>query len=310
MAEKNHYIPVFYQKRWAGSDGKSVWVYSRNPVRVEASRRHPSSIGYAKDLYTVPGVDLTVATYLEREFFNITDDLAAKSLAVIERGPWETDSTIRSGWTRFIVSLLHRNPEQISRSLETVSRYMRAAQPLYEKEYNIRRNTNHPPTFEEFWDEIRPDIVGRTWINLVQSTVDSKTVGNHFNNLIWRVFDLHGSDTLLTGDRPIIMTNGMVNPDSHLGIPIGPRKLFVAAASTDILDFLLSRESDELAAFTNDLIVRQARRFCIGIDNSHLQFFADRFGEMRYSSPVEETPLPTEDELRELYLTSQVEDDS
>jgi hypothetical protein len=106
------------------------------------------------------------------------------------------------------------------------------------------------------------------------------------------------------------MTNGMVNPDSHLAIPIGPRKLFVAAAGTKILEFLLSQESDELASLTNDLIVRQARRFCIGVDNSHLQFFGDRFGEKRYNSPVEETPLPTEDELRELYLTSEVEDDS
>jgi hypothetical protein len=106
MAENNHYIPIFYQKRWVGSDGQNVWVYSRNPARVEASRRHPSGLGYAKDLYTVPGVDLTAATYLEREFFNITDDLAAKSLTSIESGLLIMDRVTRSGWTRFIVFVI------------------------------------------------------------------------------------------------------------------------------------------------------------------------------------------------------------
>ncbi|MFZ2104492.1 MAG: DUF4238 domain-containing protein [Roseiarcus sp.] len=303
MCEKNHFIPKFYQKRWEGDD-KKVCVYFRNAIRVQTQRRHRSSVGYAVDLYTVPGVDLAVAAYLERQFFRITDDLAANALAIIERGPWTMNAHTRSGWTRFIVSLLHRNPEQIARSLETVSRFMVAARPLYEREYDLRKDANHPPAFEEFWKEICREVEAKTWINLVQTTIDSEEVGNHFNNLIWRVFDLHGSQTLLTGDRPIIMTNGMVNPDSHLSIPIGPKKLFVAATRPEFLDFIQSQSADEIASLNNDLIVRQARRFCIGVDDSHLELFSERFGEMRASSAVEEVPLPTEDELRQLYLTS------
>lgn len=306
MSEKNHYLPIFYQRRWATGADEQVCVYFKNPRRHEVRRRHPSGIGYHIDLYTVPGVDLGTATYLEREFFQVTDDLAAKSLAALEESTWNMNAAVRSGWTRFITSLLHRNPEQISRSLETVSRYVRVCRPLYEGAYRKNKDAASPPTFEEFWAENRPHILGRTWIRLVQSTIDSATVGNHFNGLLWEVFELHGDQTFLTGDRPIIMTNGMVNPGSHLSIPIGPRKLFVAATDNQVFRSLRRFTSNELASFSNDLIVRQSRRFCIGEDKSHLDLFAARFGEMRPSMPMEEMPLPTDEELREMFLTDEV----
>jgi hypothetical protein len=309
VSEKNHYIPIFYQRRWA-VDKKNVYIYFKNPRCADVRKGSPSSIGYEIDLYTAKDVDSFSATYLEREFFGITDDLAGRALASIERGPWPMNIVTRSGWGRFVVSLLMRNPEQIGRFNETVSRYMRAAKSLYEKEYHLRKDVDHPPTFEEFWEQLRPEVMSRTWINLVQTTIDDKVVGNYFINLRWRVFDFHGANTLLTGDRPIVMTNGMVNPDSHLALPIGPRKLFVAATEERFLDSIRTDNSDALVEVINDLIVRQARRFCIGVDQSHLDFFAARFGEKRPSSPVEEVPLPSEEELRTLYLTSENENDS
>ena len=59
---------------------------------------------------------------------------------------------------------------------------------------------------------------------------------------------------------PIIMTNGMVKPDSHLVIPIGPRKLFVAAPNLDLVNSLVGQNADEVVEFANDRIVKQAHR--------------------------------------------------
>jgi Protein of unknown function (DUF4238) len=56
MPEKNHYFPIFYQKRWAGDDGQ-VCLYSKPHWEVKAIRRHPSRIGFQYDLYTIPGVE-------------------------------------------------------------------------------------------------------------------------------------------------------------------------------------------------------------------------------------------------------------
>lgn len=300
MPEDNHYVPIFYLKRWAGADGQ-VRVYSRPYRDAQVRRKHPAGIGYQTDLYTATDPDIAVATYLEREFFKVTDDFGSKALAVIEAGPWGSmHHQIRSGWTRFVMSLLHRNPEQIAKSHKTVSLYASIMRSKYEQEYEARKDDQHPPTFQEFWDEIRPAMIERMWIRLIQSNIDNFEVGNHVNKLVWRVIDFHGSDTLLTGDRPIIMTNGMVAPDSYLAIPIGPRKMFLATQNIEYSNFLAQGDSDQFISFINDRIVRQARRFCIGIDNSHLPIFTEQFGEMLPSSAIEVTPLPTADELRQM----------
>ena len=301
VAEDNHYIPIFYQKRWAIGADRRVCVYSRPYHVARVQRKHPKGVGFQRDLYTVTNTDAATATYLEQQFFKTTDDLAAKALAVIEAGPWGLmNTTTRSGWTRFIMSLLHRNPEQVGRFLQTVSEYVAILKPQYENLYNNKKDATHPATFDEFWQDILPEVIGRTWVKLIQTTIDSKSVGEHFNSLVWRVLDFKSSYTFLTGDRPILMTNGMIKTESHLAIPIGPRKLFIAAHTTGLADALTRDKADNVIAFVNDKIVRQARQFCIGVNDAHLSFFAKRFGQMVPSSPFDTAPPPTIDELNEM----------
>ena len=307
MAEDNHYIPIFYLKRWAVHADKCVCVYSRPHKEVHVQRKRPKGVGYERDLYTVDNPDPAVATYLERQFFQATDDLASKALAVIEGGQWSAmGNDIRSGWTRFIMSLLHRNPERIKESLQTVSRYVAMLKPRYERRYYLNRDVSHPATFEEFWQVMLPEILDRTGIRLIQTSIDTEFAGQHFNNLLWRVLDFKSSYTFLTGDRPIIMTNGMVQPGAHLAIPIGPRKMFIAAPTIDFANELMQENANNVVTRVNDKIVRQARQFCIGSDNSHKAFFARRFGERLPGSPFDNMPPPTDEELAE--MASEIEE--
>jgi hypothetical protein len=97
---------------------------------------------------------------------------------------------------------------------------------------------------------------------------------------------------LLTSDRPIMMTNGLQDPDAHLTLPIGPRKLFIASNRQNIVDEVANRKPDDLAAFVNDRVAKQARRFVIGLDDRQLRFVENRFGARLPSSPTETIRLP------------------
>src|SRR3984957_16543181 len=85
------------------------------------------------------------------------------------------------------------------------------------------------PTFEEYWADQLSETTARIWIQATQRNIDSKKLGQYINDLYWRVIEIHGSFTLMTCDRPIVMTNGLDRPDGHLALPISPEKLFVAA---------------------------------------------------------------------------------
>ena len=301
MSEKHHYLPIFYQKRWAGKD-KRICVYRKPHKEVKALRRHPDAVGFAYDLYTVPGVDYETASHLERRFFLQTDDEAAKALAIIERdGHSNINTKLRSAWARFVMSLIHRTPEEVKKVFEEIPRHVEYAERQFERDYAKLRYPEDPDTFEEYIKHRPTNPAGRAAIMLIQEIIDGRTVGNHLIQMNWAIFVPPSSFTFLTCDRPIIMTNGLAQSDGHIALPIGPRRLFIASNTTDILRHLKARKPDALVNEVNDNIVKQARHFVIGIDDAQLRFVANRFGTRKPSTPTETTPMPTPEEFARKY---------
>lgn len=133
---------------------------------------------------------------------------------------------------------------------------------------------------------------------LIQEVIDSRLVGNHLNRMIWTIVSPPSFYPFLTSDRPIITTNGMSKPESHLAFPIGPRTLFIASNQQAIVDEIAGERPDDLVAVVNDRVVKQARRFVIGTDERQLRFVSKRFGARLPSSPTETKRLPTPEELK------------
>ena len=54
LTQDHHYLPQFYQRRWAGKDGK-LTVFSRPHDMVVVKRRSTRATGKKAGLYAVPG---------------------------------------------------------------------------------------------------------------------------------------------------------------------------------------------------------------------------------------------------------------
>ncbi|TAL81003.1 MAG: DUF4238 domain-containing protein [Beijerinckiaceae bacterium] len=301
MPEKHHYLPIFYQARWATGGDRQVCVYKKPQNEVKTKRRHPAFQGYEVDLYTIPGVEYEAASHLEHQFFLQADDDAAVALQQFERDQKTAlDNRLRSGWSRFVISLIHRGPEEIQRFFDEVKRHVQDAEREFEENYATLRLPTEPTTFEEFRLKRPTNLAGRAAAMLIQKVIDNVNVGNHLNNMIWTILSPPSSYPFLTSDRPVIMTNGMIKPESHLALPIGPRKLFIASNRNEIVQEVARRKPDELVSFVNDRVVKQARRFVIGVDDQQLRFVANRFGARLPSSPTELTKFPSPEEMRKL----------
>jgi hypothetical protein len=114
--KKHHYLPAFYLKRWTSEDGLLI-EYSRpwkNELRDK--RVHPNATGYVKGLYELRDLPPETAQQAEELFFKPADTHAADALDLLYENSmptWQTRE--RSGWSRFLVSLLLRTPEEIPR---------------------------------------------------------------------------------------------------------------------------------------------------------------------------------------------------
>lgn len=80
---RHHYIPIFYLKRWTGTDGK-LCEYSQPHAQTKVLRKAPRSTAFVRGLYTVPGVPPEAAQFVEKKFMKLTDDWASQAVEVLQ----------------------------------------------------------------------------------------------------------------------------------------------------------------------------------------------------------------------------------
>jgi Protein of unknown function (DUF4238) len=196
---------------------------------------HPSGTGYVRGLYTVPRNDPRVSEFIEREFLKVTDNEAARVLQSLKRGGeiiWAVET--RSAWSRFILSLMLRNPEYVRRVAAEVAGFFDPSSTELNDRYRAIRKAGDPETYAEYI-ALTGHPAGRTSAVAMQTIIDSPRMGGQLNRMRWSVIGFRNErHPLLTSDRPIIMTNGMVKPESHLALPIGPRMLFLATNTLEM----------------------------------------------------------------------------
>ena len=157
-------------------------LYSKPHKELKAIRRHPSRIGFQYDLYTIPGVDSQTASHLERRFFLQTDNDAAEALSLFETDPKAPlNRRVRSGWTRFVISLIHRAPEEVAIFTGQVIEHLAYAEKNFEENYSSLRRPDEPETFAEFLLNRPSNLEGRAAAVLIQRVIDNQTVGDRFN---------------------------------------------------------------------------------------------------------------------------------
>lgn len=278
---RHHYIPSFYLSRWAvGRDGR-LCQYSKPYDRLVPNRRHPEATGFSDKLYELRGLQPDLANAVETKFFMPLDNAAADAISLMEsdgnRARW--DSRRRSGWAVFLHSLLVRAPEDVAAFKETWCYLMDTGElGDLEGRYQTIRKPNDAPTLRDHMKDQPADLLDRTAMKALVDILDSGNVARAIHNMLWHVIDTSDADIdFLTSDRPIIRTNGLMIEGGHLALPIGPRKLFVAAKDQASLRPILAMSRRQLVRECNRQTCDFAVKYVYGIDDSQLIFVAKHF---------------------------------
>jgi hypothetical protein len=269
---KHHSIPVFYLRRWTGRDGK-LCELSRPYRPVKPRRVHPDGTAYVHGLNTVQGFPPESAQYVETELLQKLDDRAANALARIIAEPQEVDNLkleIKAIWAQFLVSLVARSPEILAK--------MQARLNSREESLLKKRSTS---------TAIYEHRVPLHAAEILPSLVSSKLPVLGLVNMIWAVRSTsRAAYAMLTSDRPVIMSNGLADPNAHMAIPVTPRLLFVAAKRPEFMNYIISFPADQLTELVNNKVCEQAIRFVYGEDDRQLRFIEKRLGKRVQSSPL------------------------
>lgn len=287
--QKHHYIPEFYLKQWAGSDGR-LCEYSQPHKSVKAQMKHPGGTGYVRGLYSIEGAPVDLADVFESKFLSIADGTAAVALRRMISDAVIPPPVEKAAWTRFILTLFYRTPEGVSRTRGLVQKFYEE-QGFHElrEAYESWRSPDDPETVEEYLALRGSSLMSRNSLLLMSTIMQSEKVGNRLMSMRWHLGRFTGlKNSLLTSDRPIVMTNGIGQDDSHLVMPLTPSHvLCIAGTDVEAQKIIARSQGGELARLMNDRIVRQARKYVFGRDDSQLRFVSNRLGEKAVCSPFE-----------------------
>lgn len=273
---KHHYLPEFYTRRWVGA--KNVLCefsrpYAANNV-IRPRRVHPADTGHERGLYALTGVPPEKAQIMEDGFFKQLDTLASRALDLIEAGDMlATNPPMRSAWSRFILSLLLRAPNDLRLFRESyLIELMNGIDELDAKWAKIKRPED-PQTLREAFATFDPDIAYRHATLMLRQLIDHEKICGVINNMRW--FVVETADTgveLLTSDRPVVAPESFLSPNGWIVIPIGPTRIFVATKTAELGLQLWDADRNEFARCLNEQVVGQAEKYAYGRDDSQLDF--------------------------------------
>jgi hypothetical protein len=276
--KKHHFIPVFYLKRWT-LNGELVEFSKPYLNKVMPIRRSPDGTGYVHRLYEMRGVAEEQKQNFEELFMKPVDSRAADALATLEnKGAWSPAT--RSGWSRFIMSLLLRTPEDMDVIKTAVTLEYMQTTPEEEAKYQSVRPVGAPETMREFIRQvIDQQSIDLPALRIAKKLIDHENIGSIINSMRWSVLEVPNSaPELLTSDRPVLMSAMLSEFDAYIMMPIGPRRLFVAVRNIDTERRVFSQPIRQLVKNANKLVVKHAVRYVFSTSDSSLAFVQKHMG--------------------------------
>ncbi len=265
---KHHHLPEFYLRRWTTAEsGGRVYGYRRPHSTVAVRPYAPSAVGFEPNLYAIEGrSDPAAKQEVESRFMSPLDAKGAEALSFMEgTGRFSMDPALRDGWARFLMSLLFRSPRKVQWLRGRILKGDVATMKTLSDAYRALRVVGDPESFEDYRTKMGSSLLEEAVALLMRRMVDNEMIGSHLVQMPWSFVSLpeleHG---LLTSDSPVIMSNGLGNPNGFLILPVAPDRYFLAVNRPEVAASFTGRRPRQIERAFNDAVVRQAEKWVIG----------------------------------------------
>jgi hypothetical protein len=186
---KQHYVPQFLQKAWAGSNGK-VTTFQLDLPHIPSSELAPEYTGYENDPWSLTKdeiLGMKKDAVEKRVFGRIDSDASKVHQLLLNRGLTKLTTGERSEWTRFLMSLKLREPAQVELLKLEASETLRHSLRDNPEEFQALAKDSDNPTLEDWTEAKFPGLISNFGINLIAGLVDDEKAANLFFQMKWWV---------------------------------------------------------------------------------------------------------------------------
>jgi len=231
LARRHHYVPQFYLRAFAGTDGK-LWQYTREPSgKVSERRVSPKATGFEADLYRVRDVATFMPerdpTGIESSFLASIDGAAAPVLRklLVEPSPTLSDEE-RTAWALFLNSMLERDLRVVREREQLAPRF---TESVTSKLRSRARTEADLARLDDTLRSLNCEAISLNSVreHMVREIRDPKTL-DILRRRGWRLVRVGPGTDLVTSDTPLSINGGAGSrPIELLACALSPSCLFV-----------------------------------------------------------------------------------
>lgn len=266
-----HYVPVFYSKRWADGQGQ-ITRYFFDHGKVVQKRRGPTAIGCKEHLWTLRGGTGDVRQFVEKELFSsFVDNDAGQILRhLIDRPKAPLSGLDVIKWAHFLGSLELRNPLVLKYRIEPYA-------------ISIFKKSGLE------WKE--PYDISAMPAMALAAFVANGSGADKFLRAEWSTLDVSRSGfPLLTCDWPLLSfksVRGHQHPMSYI-LPLSPKLAFLSAGTPWDEQFFHGKTPNALVRMLNMTVTSLFMSDVWAPDDSQAAFI---FRRMKERGPLSEAFL-------------------
>lgn len=259
IPREHHFLPQFYTARWASGGSMVRYLRPRPNAPLHGKTVVPKAIGKAQDLYAYSaGATEEERQRLELQLFGPIDHRAAEALKKIDAGQ-PGSNTEKVGLVQFVLSLQFRSPSRIADLRNQLAERMTGVADF---------NAHNPSHQTMIADQVN---------DLLSEMISSEDVIRYVAGMkVFRI-GIDSRHKLLTCDLPLMMSQGIAQPQGFLMFPYSPKCVAIFAHDAKVAAAFSTQEPDVLAKGLNDAVVRQAREFVIAANLCSKRFIENRF---------------------------------
>jgi hypothetical protein len=270
----HHYVPVFLLKEWQSAPDHKLSCFQWVQGHLLHNRYKAKSVAKEEGLYKLEGVQPGLENTVERDFLgpDVDDPAAVAHQVILGRGVRALSVQGRVDWTRFLISLLLRTPDQVEMIRTRGRESLTAEFKKSPEEYTNVRGDDPAASLTEWVEQNNPAVFTNFGVELFPALVGSGMLNQALVQASWatRIFP-SSCVSLLIGDNPLIYIGAMAR-SFLIALPIAAHRVFFAFNHPQTWRILQGRSDASVAKNVNRDTVGRAVQYVYGTDDGQRRF--------------------------------------